>query len=334
MFVQVLLPLCMFARALAYDAPEIVEAEISAQLEKRATFPFTRMVAFGDNLSDNGNGSFAHGVQDSNPQNTIYGYRTWTNGPVAVSYLSTYLNTPLTTDYAFGHANGGSLFGATIDNAYTKSTANAPSSKDQINTYLASPGVASTIGSTLHFLWIGANDINLYHINTNAQDNSAFGNAMASMMAAQVQTLVNAGAKYIVVPNLYPKNISPSSIFYTGDFWQLLTLQNAITGANTAIQNALAKFGSKVVYIDINTYMSSLWFYHAYYGFTHINGEFCDGYSQQDFQLCLVPGGHADQFYWVRCNRVGWAAETDLQRLNTSTRRRKFTISSRNIWRR
>lgn len=28
-----------------------------ADVEKRTTFPFTRMVAFGDNLSDNGNGT-------------------------------------------------------------------------------------------------------------------------------------------------------------------------------------------------------------------------------------------------------------------------------------
>lgn len=67
------------------------------------------------------------------------------------------------TDYAFGHANGGSLFGATVDNAYTQSTAKAPSSKDQIANYTSS-ALVKQASTALHFLWIGANDINLYHI--------------------------------------------------------------------------------------------------------------------------------------------------------------------------
>ena len=47
---------------------------------------YNQMVAFGDNLSDNGNGSCAHGVA-GDPE-TVYGFATWTDGPVAVSYLS------------------------------------------------------------------------------------------------------------------------------------------------------------------------------------------------------------------------------------------------------
>lgn len=63
-------------------------------------------------------------------------------------------------DYAYGHADGGSRFGATVDNSYTQSTANAPSSKDQISNYTSSAHVADA-KSALHFLWIGNNDINL-----------------------------------------------------------------------------------------------------------------------------------------------------------------------------
>ena len=157
------------------------------KLRQRAQFPFSQIVAFGDNLSDNGNGSVAHGVADaSNPSNSIYGFNTWTDGPVMVSYLSSLLGVPL-LDYAYGHANGGSLFGATIDNSYTQSTAKAPSSKDQIANYTSSSSVASS-GSSLHFLWIGANDINLYHISTASNaDNSAFATSMSSMLADQVQ---------------------------------------------------------------------------------------------------------------------------------------------------
>ena len=82
-------------------------------LSNRNTFPFTRVVAFEDELSDNGNGSYAHGIT-GNPAN-VYGFGTWTDGPVAVSYLTDLLGVTL-TDYAFGAAGGGSKFGATVDN--------------------------------------------------------------------------------------------------------------------------------------------------------------------------------------------------------------------------
>ena len=39
---------------------------------EQASYPFTKIVAFGDELSDNGNGSFAHGIT-GNPA-TVYGF--------------------------------------------------------------------------------------------------------------------------------------------------------------------------------------------------------------------------------------------------------------------
>jgi len=89
------------------------------------------------------------------------GYRTWTNGPVAVSYLVDLLGVPLTTDYAVGHAQGGSKFGATINNTYTNSTAGAPDGFEQIANYTSSGVSKADIASTLHFLWIGNMDISL-----------------------------------------------------------------------------------------------------------------------------------------------------------------------------
>lgn len=76
--------------------------------EKRTSYPFSELVAFGDELSDNGNGSYAHGITGDSSNN--YGFGTWTDGPVAVSYLADLLNVPL-TDYAFGGCCGGASFG-------------------------------------------------------------------------------------------------------------------------------------------------------------------------------------------------------------------------------
>ena len=288
----------------------------SAAPSASGKYPFSQVVAFGDNLSDNGNGvpftsntfdtsanilclgSYAHCVADpTNCGNKIYGFGTWTDGPIAVSYLVTELGVPLTTDYAFGHANGGSLFGATIDNAYTQSTANAPSAKDQIATYTTSN--PTDIADALHFLWIGANDINLYHINVDSTDNSQFATDMSTRMASLVETLITAGAPYVFVPNLYPKHVSPSSVFYADTPTRVGNLGSAIAQANDAIEAALAQFGDKAIYYDAYSFMLNVWNNHASFGITHVGGEFCDGYSQQDWDLC-VTDGQGDTFYWMQ----------------------------------
>jgi len=116
--------------------------------------------------------------------------------------------------------------------------------------------------------------------------NTGFANAMASRMKSLVQTLVSDGAKYIAVPNLYPKHLSPSVQFYAGsDQTKGANLGKAIDQANAAIKNSLATFGSKVVYVDINSYMKGVWTNHTAYGITHVSTKtpnsspFCDGYS-------------------------------------------------------
>lgn len=63
----------------------ITALTLPLQPQPRSNCPFNQLVAFGDELSDNGNGSYAHGITGS-PAN-VYGFGTWTNGPVAVSYL-------------------------------------------------------------------------------------------------------------------------------------------------------------------------------------------------------------------------------------------------------
>jgi len=129
---------------------------------------------------------------------------------------------------------------------------------------------------------------------------------MATRMKSLVQTLVNAGANYIAVPNLYPKHLSPSVQFYAGSSTTKgHNLGLAIKQANAAIKSSLATFGSKLVYVDVNTYMTNIWSNHAQYGMTHVNttapyaSAFCDGYSDRDWQLCVVQG-KGNTFYWMQ----------------------------------
>lgn len=67
--------------ALPFDLP--TELPAPGPLGKRAGYPFSRIVAFGDNLSDNGSGSVAHGVaQQGDPSNKIYGYSKSSSSPL------------------------------------------------------------------------------------------------------------------------------------------------------------------------------------------------------------------------------------------------------------
>jgi phospholipase/lecithinase/hemolysin len=260
-----------------------------------------------------GNGSWAHGVAAPGkvPQPTIYGYRTWTDGPVAVSYLVDMLGVPLTSDYAYGHASGGSKFGATINNTYTNSTAGAPDAFTQLANYTSSGVSSSDISNTMHFLWIGSNDISLKHIYVWGgfeYVNQNFAANMARQTAELVQQLLDAGSNTVFVPNLYPKDISPAISFMATDAngvnaSYVATLGATIDLANAAIQAALLPFGKKAIYYDVNGFMKKVMQQKKKYGITHAgtsNGlyEFCDGFSQADWDLC-VTDKQGDTFYWM-----------------------------------
>lgn len=237
-------------------------------------------------------------AQAGDPTNKIYGASTWTNGPVAVSYLSSLLDTPLTKDLAYGHKNGGSLFGATIDNDYTKSTASAPSTKEQIASYKTSFDKA-TIAETLHFLWIGANDINLYHIDTSKTSNPTFAKEFSEKLSAQVKSLIDMGAPYILVPNLYAKNISLSSEFYADTPAKVANLGAAIQEANAAIEAELKQYGKKVIYYDVFSTMMEIWNDHAKYGITYVGKHACDVGNASDWDLYFTQK-KGDEFYWMQ----------------------------------
>ena len=175
--------------------PNLALLASGSPIETRQSYPFSQIVAFGDELSDNGNGSYAHGMT-GNPA-LVYGYGTWTNGPVAVSYLSSRINVPL-VDYAFGGCCGGGKFGATIDSTYTASDAGAPCLNQQIGNYTSSG--ENDAASSLGFMWAGQNDLSKH---TDAfwlgdSANTNFANNYALITTRNVQSLISSGVKTIM----------------------------------------------------------------------------------------------------------------------------------------
>ena len=272
-----------------------------------ASSSISQLVAFGDELSDNGNGSYAHGIT-GNPAN-VYGYGTWTNGPVAVSYLADLLSIPL-VDYAFGGCCGGGKFGATIDSAYTASDAGAPSVKDQIANYTGSGAKAAA--KSLGFIWAGENDLSKH---TDAYwlgdpKNTDFANNFASITASNVQKLINAGVKNVVVANIYPKHLAPvTKVYLCGSNADCVTTWGkVIQQANDKLKATLASMSTgstKVIYYDSFGFLTNLMNNAGANGFTQSLSYFCDGDEKdpnQKWDECWNSKTYqldANGFFWT-----------------------------------
>ena len=278
----------------ALCVPTPVTSEYS--LTGRGTkYPFKQIVAFGDELSDNGSGSSAHGVA-GDPE-TIYGFGSWTNGPVAISYLAQMMGLPL-TDYAFGGTNGGSTIGATIDQAYTPTA--VQSVVQQIGNYSSSG--SKGVKTSMQFIWVN-NDLSAHTDAYYGGDpkNTDFATQISTRIAAQVQALITKGAPYVMVANIYPKHLAPvTKTFLPGCTDAVVaTWGTVIQQANTAIEKALKPFGSQAIYYDSFDYIVGLLNNATALGFTQPLDQMCDGNPATDlWNLCQVQH-KADEVFWM-----------------------------------
>lgn len=270
---------------------------IPEPLQTRGTYPFNQIVAFGDEFSDNGNGSYAHGITGSPA--TVYGYGTWTNGPVAVSYLANLLGVRL-RDFAFGGCCGGSSFGATLDNTYTKSPAGSPSLLDQVANYTSSNH--DNVKHAMEFVWVGQNDLSkhtdAFWLGDSANIN--FANDFATKTAASVKALLNLGAPYVFVANIYPKHLAPvTKTYLCGTNTDCVTTWGkVIQEANAALKSSLGQFGDKVIYYDVYTFLINLMDSASAHGFTQPLTYYCDGDSNSKWHDCMDLG-HAAEYFWM-----------------------------------
>ena len=270
---------------------------------------FTRLVAFGDELSDNGNGSYAHGIT-GDPAN-VYSFGTWTNGPVAVQYLAGLLGIPL-DDYAFGGCCGGSSSGATISAAYTTPQAQwngkpVPSVHEQIAKNYTNP-TPSSIKTSLQFLWTGQNELSVH---TDAfwegdPTNAEFASQMAQRITRNAEHLVAEGAPYVFIPNIYPKHKAPVTIKYLcPDGGCVETWGKIIQNANTALKNSLAKskHGDKFIYYDVYSYMMNLMENKDSQGLIQPLTDYCDGDPAEAKWDTCISGSYvwegAEKFFWM-----------------------------------
>ena len=159
----------------------------------------SRIIAFGDSLSDSGNFHAASGGQPPAP----YAQR-FSNGPVWVEQLGPLLGVPAPafslgggTDYAFGFARASNTGLATPI---------SPSLGEQVSMFLG--GGQTATPTDLFVIWAGAND--LFDGQTNPQ-------VPAAAIAEQVKRLSDAGARQVLVMHLPPIQKTPDLLDATAE---------------------------------------------------------------------------------------------------------------------
>ena len=186
---------------------------------------YTKILAFGDSLSDNG---YYQGYPGGTAGNTnpadVYGFRRYSNGLVWVEYLAgpTLFNVPL-LDLAYGGATTGwdnpAAFNATGDPKYNTTTG----LQWQVGAYQSVFGTISP--TTLVTLWAGGNDMF---------------NGRSPVTAAQniglaIQNLIVIGGREFIVPNLSYTDTDPYELWKQPFDTNLSLVLASLIGANSGV---------------------------------------------------------------------------------------------------
>lgn len=208
---------------------------------------FTKIVFFGDSLSDPGNHFIAFGTTSQQPfvpipdaSYAIGGHR-FSNGATWAEQLAAALHVPTSgepalrvpsvlTNYAVGRARARP--GALVFSAFDLST--------QVGLFLSDFGGQAS-PTDLYVIWIGANDLNdaLNALATDPSGATSFGIIQAAItaVAGNIQALWASGATTFLIPNVPNLAITPA-VRALGPFAQFVATQ--LTGAyNQALDQTL-----------------------------------------------------------------------------------------------
>ncbi|MFO0811407.1 MAG: SGNH/GDSL hydrolase family protein [Gemmataceae bacterium] len=223
--------------------------------------PITRLVSFGDSLTDTGNVFGATG----SPGPPYYQGR-FSNGPLWVERLAARLGVTAPTPSLTGGTNN-AVGGA--ETGTGNSPQGSPNIRTQVSTWLAGQSPAA---SDLITVWGGGWDF------VNGQTNPAI---PAANLAAAVTTLANAGGRRFLVPNLPQLGDLPYAQSFPPD---QRTALNAMTVTfngqlNTALNQVQASNpGIQVFQLDVDGLFQQIRANPGQYGFTNVtSGALGDG---------------------------------------------------------
>lgn len=237
----------------------------------------SKLVVFGDSLSDNGNlAALSHGTVPAAP----YDQGRFSNGPVAVEVMAQTLGVAL-EDHAIG--------GAKTDlGNYIGPSLNGTGVQGQVGQYVAAHS-GGLDASALYVIWAGGNDF------FSAPGPAAFA-ASAQNLANSVLTLYNAGARQFFIPTLpdlqYTQEAIAGGVNSQAGAHLLSTFfNNSLTTKMADLQSDSA--GAQIQVFDVNAVLDGI---RGNYANTTVgcwSGNFQSGVSGGT--LCSDP---QDYFLW------------------------------------
>ena len=193
------MPILSTLRAMVIAAA-LVGCSIAAYAASASSFD--AIYVFGDSYSDVGNIYFATG--GAKPAAPYYNGR-FSNGPIWVDHLAGAYGLTLKpsleggTDYAFG--------GAEVTAAVPEGNQSIPSIPEQVELYLQQHN-GKADPKALYIVTGGGNDILNASAGTSPQQ---LGAEIAFGLAASIELLERAGARYLLVPNLFDVGKLPAA---------------------------------------------------------------------------------------------------------------------------
>jgi outer membrane lipase/esterase len=223
----------------------------------RAAMPtYDNLYVFGDSYCDVGNIFAATG--GTLPSAPYYNGR-FSNGPIWVDHVAGFLKVHLTpsllggTDYAFGKAwvtQGPSVTGVL-------------SVPEQVETYLLDhAGKADP--HALYILEGGGDDI----LGTQSGSPQVLGSAIAAGIVESELLLLQAGARHIVIPNLFDVGLLPAAAGFTSFASAASTATNKSVNALLALQGELP--GVQIIRMDVFSLLKAVGTAPTHFGFTDI----------------------------------------------------------------
>ncbi|TWI06273.1 outer membrane lipase/esterase [Luteimonas cucumeris] len=241
---------------------------------------YSQTVFFGDSLTD---GGFFRPLLPPESQPFI-GQFTTNPGWVWSQYLADYYGT---NGAANGNGQTGDNYavgGAMVGTDRTGDLGPTPSLATQMNNYLASTGGRAN-PDALYTVWGGAND--LFSITDPAQAPAVIGAAVTAQ-AGIVGTLQNAGARYVLVPNIPDLGLTPA-FTAQGRVAQGTALATAY---NNALYGALGSAGLRVIPVNAFSFLREAVANPGLYGFRNVTGTACQPQITAQSLTCN-PGTYA-----------------------------------------
>lgn len=214
--------------------------------------PFTKLVVFGDSLSDTG-AVFAV-TQGAVPLSPPYHAGRFSNGPVWVEYLAAALDLPV-ENLAYGGAQTDranlldGLFGMDF-----------PGLRDEIALYTRE--AVAVDPDAIYVVWAGANDFRAAFSRGQIPDIAA---VVANLLDA-IATLYLAGAQHVVVPNLPDLGLTPEG--RASGMGPKITYLSQVF--NESLEGALDTYAPNTVRLDVFRLMRQTIDDPAEYGFTDV----------------------------------------------------------------